>query len=274
MDYVLMYEKLVNECEKLSSTKGIPQNLKQPIMVDIKDRTTYADLRMTMKLSQYGRSNQTWSAENILGSLSVQSPNTHTSNKEYQGPIPMEIDRVQTKGKDKGKDGKGNGRGKGKGGRGPKRSGRGKGVRQVGGKGYGNGISSGTSGQGVVCYNCGKTGHIASECWSKPSGSGDKVKGKGKRRRRGRRMVPRDKLNAQSSQGANQGQAQVRYAASTKGNEQVRRLETSRVPIIEEVEDDEEYVDVIGMFEESARNSSLRMVRPEEEFFDVTPTCD
>ena len=36
------------------------------------------------------------------------------------------------------------------------------------------------NGQGVVCYNCGKTGHVAFECWSAPSGKG---KGKGGKRK-------------------------------------------------------------------------------------------
>ena len=66
MDYVLTFEKLVSEYEKISSTKyddnlkvgtllkGIPQNLKQHIMVDISEKTTYAELRT--KLLQYERS--------------------------------------------------------------------------------------------------------------------------------------------------------------------------------------------------------------------------
>ena len=92
MDYVLTFEKLISEYEKISGTKyddnlkigtllkGIPQNLKQHVMVDITDRTTYDELRT--KLLQYERSNQTWSAENILGSLSVPDPTTHTHKQQ------------------------------------------------------------------------------------------------------------------------------------------------------------------------------------------------
>ena len=92
MDYILTYEKLVNEYERLSGVryddnlklgtllKGIPQQLRQHVMVDINDRTTYLDLRS--KLLQSERSVQTWSAENILGSLSVQSHHSSTSSKE------------------------------------------------------------------------------------------------------------------------------------------------------------------------------------------------
>ena len=113
-DYVLTYEKLVDEYEKLSGLrydpnlkigtllKGIPNDLKRTLLFDMDDKTTYEQLRA--RLLEYERSSQTWSAENILSSLSVQ--NDHAKHKEYQGPIPMEIDRLEWKGKGKGKDGK------------------------------------------------------------------------------------------------------------------------------------------------------------------------
>ena len=67
MDYVLTFEKLISEYEKISGTKyddnlkigtllkGIPQNLKQHVMVDITDRTTYdhcetCDIRLQYRL--------------------------------------------------------------------------------------------------------------------------------------------------------------------------------------------------------------------------------
>ena len=136
MDYILTYEKLVNEYERLSGVqydcnlklgtllKGIPLQLRQHVMVDINDRTTYQELRS--KLLQYERSNQTWSAENILGSLSVQSHHSSSSSKEYQGPIPMEVDRMHD---DRRRDPKGKGD--------PKGRGKGKGDYKGKGKGYG-----------------------------------------------------------------------------------------------------------------------------------------
>ena len=106
MDYVLTFEKLVSEYTKYDDNLkiGVPQSLKQHIMVDISEKTTYPELGT--KLLQYERSNQTWSAENTLGSLSVQAPTSHGSTKEYHGPIPMELDRVYYK-KGKGDKGKG-----------------------------------------------------------------------------------------------------------------------------------------------------------------------
>ena len=304
MDYVLTFEKLISEYEKISGTKyddnlkigtllkGIPQNLKQHVMVDITDRTTYDELRT--KLLQYERSNQTWSAENILGSLSVPDPttHTHTSSKPYQGPIPMELYRIyfrkgkgDQKGKsDKGKSGKGKGdRGKGKGyggrkgGRGSKGKGRGfgrgfgkgkgkgkkggKNVRQVEGKGYESG--KGKGGQGVVCYNCGKTGHIASECWSAPSGKGKGKGGKGKVRNV---QETGEEDWSTDPQASSSTQPQARTAPAAKGNEQVRRLVTTPMPIIEEVDDDDDddYVDLIGMFEDLAHDWSVRAVKMTE----------
>ena len=298
MDYVLTFEKLISEYEKISGTKyddnlkigtllkGIPQNLKQHVMVDITDRTTYDELRT--KLLQYERSNQTWSAENILGSLSVPDPTTHTSSKPYQGPIPMELDRIyfrkgkgDQKGKgDKGKGGKGKGdRGKGKGyggrkgGRGSKGKGRGfgrgfgkgkgkkggKNVRQVEGKGYESG--KGKSGQGVVCYNCGKTGHIASECWSAPSGKGKAKGGKGKVRNVQETGEEDWNTDAQASSST---QPQARTAPAAKGNEQVRSLVTTPMPIIEEIDEDDDYIDLVGMFEDLAHDWSVRVVKVTE----------
>ena len=118
-DYVLTDEKLVDEYEKLSGLrydpnlkigtllKGMPNDLKRTLLFDMDDKTTYEQLRA--RLLEYERSSQTWSAKNILSSLSVQ--NDHAKHKEYQGPIPMEIDQLEWKGKGKGKDGKGKGKG-------------------------------------------------------------------------------------------------------------------------------------------------------------------
>ena len=88
-----------------------------------------------------------------------------SSSTDYQGPLPIDVDRVQDaqgkgmKGKNdhqkgKGKDAKGKGK-KGKGdhkGKEGDYKGKGKGKDQVG-KGA------------ATCYTCGKPGHLAKDCW-------------------------------------------------------------------------------------------------------------
>ena len=102
---------------------------------------------------------------NEAGALSFTSPTTSSTD---QGPMPMEVDRLQQKGKDKGKSkgkeqkgkskgkvDKGKDKGKGKSDGGAK-NGKGKGGKEKGGKG------KGTS---ELCWTCGKPGHMSKDCW-------------------------------------------------------------------------------------------------------------
>ena len=320
MDYILTFEKLVSEYKRVALTKcdenlqigtllkGIPQELRRHLLVDMTGSATYAEVRS--RLLEYEKRSQTWSAENILSSLSVANPTSHRNN-EYKGPIPMEIDRAKGKkgdkgrkgdGKSKGKYGKGKGYGAGYGrGRGGKSKGRGrygkgrgrggkggkhgksggKQLRQVG-KGYGGGKGSDKGkgkGSGPTCYNCGKQGHIAAECYSKSSGKGGCSKsGKGKVRQ----VYGEEEWNQSQRQEQGQGQWQnwnnvqannqetnqkpqqqasqgnVRVVQQATGTERVRRIEESTV-MIEEVED--EVVDLIDMFNDMAANYNVRMVK-------------
>ena len=76
MDYVLTFEKLVNEYERLSGVKygqnlmigtimkGIPPELRRHLMVDMSDKTTYQEMRA--RLLQYEQSSQTWSEYTVI----------------------------------------------------------------------------------------------------------------------------------------------------------------------------------------------------------------
>ena len=83
-----------------------------------------------------------------------------SSNPDYQGHMPMEVDRAQDA-KGKGKKGKNDHqKGKGKDAKGKGRKGKGYQKGKEGdykGKGQGKGVAT--------CYACGQPGHLAKGCW-------------------------------------------------------------------------------------------------------------
>ena len=103
---------------------------------------------------QWDRSQQKW-ATSVVAS----------SSTDYQGPMPMDADRVQDaqgQGK-KGKNDNQNGKGKDAKGKGKKGQGDQKGK---GGDHKGKGKGKDQKGKGVAtCYTCGKPGHLAKDGW-------------------------------------------------------------------------------------------------------------
>ena len=237
-----------------------------------------------MKLLQYERSNQTWSAENILGSLSVQNTSSSHS-KDCQGRIPIEIDRLH-KGGPKGGGKKGDKGGKGK----------------DGGKGKGHGFGGRGRGYGTGRYGNGRgfgkeeaLVKVKEKAEEKESTMRDKLKtrvmvkekveskvviqskgqgGKGQIRQvwgeeqwqDGNEDQPNEPA---SSSTGNANRSTANAAPSARGNERIQRV------IIEEVaddddgdDDDDEVVDLIGMFDEMV--SRLRVVRERPMMFDIS----
>ena len=108
----------------------------------------------------YGTSTTKWSEQMVLGN--------DMAGSSADGPVPMEIDRVESKGKyrgsSKGKSTDKNGqKGKSKGkSKGKDMKGKGKTSDQKGSKGGGK--SKGKN-EPKQCYVCGKTGHFTRDCW-------------------------------------------------------------------------------------------------------------
>ena len=68
-------------------------------------------------------------------------------------------------------------------------------------------------------------------------------------------------------QRGNQDAGNVRRAGDARGTERVRRIETGRMPIIEEVEDDEDFIDLGALFAGFSEDATVRMVK-------MIPVCD
>ena len=134
----------------------MPSDIERHLILNKNRLTTYAEMKAEIELV----------LESALGSKSAtQRPGAGVSSS---GPAPMDVDAFtswiasvvkrfgsKSKGKPKGKSDKGQGKGK------PQQAQKGK----------------GPGSKDITCYNCGKAGHKASECWSKPKGKG-KDKGK------------------------------------------------------------------------------------------------
>ena len=171
---------------------GLPNDVKKYLQLNLDDSVNYERLRN--RLLQYERTTAMWSSEHLLRSVGIDKD----SGKflDVDGGVPMDVDRVEQKGKGKGGKEKGAGKGKGKGGKdkggkGKQKDGYGKsGWNQQGnGKGWGNwggqggwndkrkGKGHGGKGKGKgkekgkrqvgPCFTCGRMGHVAADCRSR-----------------------------------------------------------------------------------------------------------
>ena len=189
--------------------------LKFYLKLTIGDNVQYSTLRE--QVLQWDRSQQEWATSMVASSCT-----------DYQGPMPMNMDRVQDatgkcqSGKNdhqkgKGKDAKGNeGKGEQKG---------------IDGDQKGKGKRKDQKGKGVaICCTCGEPGHLARDCW-----------------RNNIRQVASDPAHS-SSGGASVtthtvGQQQANFSqqsSSAEAKPVVRRIENSEPIIFDLLERDDE----------------------------------
>ena len=174
------YDNLIREYERVSKSKfpddaklasvmlALPPQLRTQIQMNIDENTTFEIL--VQRIQQYEAVTTRWDASNSL----TLPHKTSTLTNDTSGP--MEVDAVYEKGKGKGKKGKGKDKGKGKWkgndkGKGYKGFGKYfKGKQEKGGfKGKHKGSQKGQKGEkgkSENCFNCGKPGHKARDCWA------------------------------------------------------------------------------------------------------------
>ncbi|CAE7908149.1 unnamed protein product, partial [Symbiodinium necroappetens] len=204
------YEELIREYERVSGSRysedlristivaAAPPALQAQLHMALGPETTYQEVRD--KILLYERSTAKWHTNTSLAMPSLQ---------DSSGPTPMEVDRVEKgkKGKgtndgSKGKDGKGKKKGKSKGG-------------------------SGRDASAPECFNCGKRGHYARDCWSKPA------KGKGKS---GRVNQVQEETAPATPSGASTSSAASTSASTQgggKGVRMIRMVTPPSAPILE-----------------------------------------
>ena len=145
---------------------ALPLALRTQIQMIIDETTTYTSL--VDRIQHYEAVTTKWESKSSLGVP------TKTSMIDDKGPAPMDVDQVMYTGKDgkgkswKGRDSKGKGYGgkksDGKGFKGKMKKG-GKFDKGKGQKGKKGPHASGKDKSEMACYNCGRKGHLAKDCW-------------------------------------------------------------------------------------------------------------
>ena len=175
-EYSRIATELSDEIKFAVLMKSVPPGqLRTYLTVQISDTSSYNDLRSA--LLRYDTATTKWNSATALG--------FDNSSQQHGEVAPMDVDRVFNKG-----DGKGKGKGKdqkgGKGGKSKDKQNKGswdwqqnkgktnKGKGAGGGK-DGKGKQQFQSGKGYshrpqgACFNCGKPGHVAKNCWATPN---------------------------------------------------------------------------------------------------------
>ena len=168
------FELLVREYEKTSGNtypddlkvaavvSALPSTMRMHIQMHITEKTTYEDVKRRIELVE--QVSTVWTADN-----NMQMP-VKAHFDDDSGVAPMEVDAVWAKGSGKyGKDSKGGKKGfkgKDKGKKGEKGKFSSFGNKGKDGKGKKGKMDHSGKGKGVQCFNCGKYGHRAKECWS------------------------------------------------------------------------------------------------------------
>ena len=131
----------------------VPQDLEKHLILNKSRLTNYSLIKQEIEVLM----------ETTLGSKSkIHRPGSAAASS-HQGPAPMEVDAI-TQWLGSLVKGKGKGKGNGKGNKGDKGGGK-----------------KGNPSKDIECYNCGKKGHKASDCWAKKSDKPGKGNSKGKK---------------------------------------------------------------------------------------------